>query len=68
MRERVSLSGEEDEAKTSLIDCMKEAGFERYETAGGLVVTLTNKAGVKVKKKKEEKEGDEAEDGDDGEE
>ena len=63
MQERCRLSKEEDEAKDNLIDKMKESGVDRYETPDGLIVTITAKSNVKVKRKKEES-GDEDE-GDD---
>ena len=63
MQERCVLSKEEDEKKTALIEIMKEHGIDRYETADGLVVTITAKSNVKCKKKKdvEEVTDDEAE-------
>ena len=51
MQERCVLSKEEDEKKTALIEIMKEHGIDRYETADGLVVTITAKSNVKCKKK-----------------
>lgn len=60
MQDRVKLSREEDEAKTALIEKMKEHGFERYEYEGK-VVMLTSKSNVKVKaKNKAEENGEEA--------
>jgi hypothetical protein len=53
MMERTQLSKEEDEKKTALIESMREAGLERYETPDGLVITLTAKSNVKAKKKKD---------------
>ena len=58
MQERCKLSKDEDEAKDNLIDKMKEAGFDRYETPDGLVVTITSKSNVKAKRKKDEAGGD----------
>lgn len=54
MMERVGMSKEEDEAKTALIEKMKEHGCDRYETPDGLVVTVLNKSNLKCKKKKDE--------------
>lgn len=56
MRERVKLSKEEDEAKDNLIDKMKENKLDRYESAHGLVVTITHKSNVKVKPKQDAEE------------
>ena len=53
MIDRCKLSKEEAEAKDNLIDKMKENACERYETADGLVVTLTAKANLRCKKKKD---------------
>lgn len=52
MTERCRLSKEEDEGKDNLIDVMKEEGLDRYETAEGLLVTITNKSNVRCKPKK----------------
>lgn len=57
MQERCKLSKEEDEAKDNLIDKMKEARMDRYVTPDGLVVTVTNKSNVKVKKGGDEDSG-----------
>lgn len=65
MQERVKLSKEEDEKKDALIDAMKEAGVERYETPDGLIVTVTNKSNVKCKRKNAESENGDGEEGED---
>ena len=60
MNARCKLSKEEDEAKDTLIDKMKEHKIDLYETPDGLVVSITNKSNVKCKKKSEpDEEGDE---------
>ena len=51
MTARCKLTKEEDEAKDNLIDKMKEHQVDRYETPDGLVVTVTSKSNVKVKRK-----------------
>lgn len=53
MMERCKMSKEEDEAKDNLINKMKEAGLDRYETADSLVVTLTAKSNLRCKKKRD---------------
>ncbi len=59
MQERVKLSGEEDEAKTNLIEKMRSHDLERYEYDGKIVM-IVNKSNVKVKKaKKAEENGEE---------
>lgn len=51
MMERTRLSKEEDEKKTYLIEKMREHGIERYVTPDGLVVTVSSKSNVAVKRK-----------------
>lgn len=59
-KERMAMSEEEDQAKDNLIDKMKEHDMQIYETAEGLVVTLTATANCKTKMKhKGDEEGDE---------
>jgi hypothetical protein len=58
MVERVRLSKQEDDAKDNLIDKMKENGVDRYETPDGLIVTITAKSNVKVKRKAESENGE----------
>lgn len=53
--ERQKLSKEEKQAKVSLIEKMREANMDRYETPGGLIVSLLNDTDVKVAVKKEPK-------------
>lgn len=53
MQERVKLSKAEDEAKDNLIDKMKENKMQLYQTSDGLMVTITAKSNVKVKRKGE---------------
>ena len=57
MQDRCKLSKEEDEKKTALIEVMTKHGLSRYETSDGLVVTVTAKSNVKVKRG--ESDGDE---------
>ena len=65
MMDRVKLSKEEDEAKTNLIEKMKEHGLDRYETASGYVVSIVNMSKVKVKPvKNQEEESDGSDDSD----
>ncbi len=59
MQDRCKLSKEEDEAKTNLIDKMKEHNLAFYECPNGLVVTVTEKSNVKCKKKNAESNGEE---------
>lgn len=59
MTERCGLSKQEDEAKDNLIDKMKEHGVDRYETPHGLVVSITSKSNVKVKRKKDAESAEE---------
>lgn len=68
MMDRCKLSKEEDEAKDSLIDKMKENGVDRYETADGLVVTVTSKSNIKVKRRKDVSANGDEEGDDDGDE
>ena len=56
MQDRCKLSKEEDEKKSALIDVMNQHKLDRYETPEGLVVTVTNKANVKAKRKDQEDE------------
>lgn len=53
MQDRLKLTKEEHEAMDSLVEKMSEHGVERYETADGLVVTITAKSKCKVKKRKD---------------
>jgi hypothetical protein len=46
--ERMALTKDEDEAKTDLIETMKEAGLTRY-VYRDVTVDLTNTSGIKVK-------------------
>ena len=57
MMERTELSKQEDEKKTALIEVMRENKLDQYETAEGIVVTLTAKSNVKAKRKKDATEG-----------
>lgn len=59
MHDRKTAGESEDEAKQSLIMKMKEHGQKRYESANGFVVTITDKANVKCKKKGKEDEAEE---------
>ena len=60
MQDRCKLSKEEDEAKDNLIDKMNKAGLAMYHTVDGLLVTVTSKSSVKVKRTAEsgEENGD----------
>lgn len=49
--ERCKLSKDEDQAKTDLIETMKEYGLDRYHYRE-LTVDLTNKSDIKVKVEK----------------
>ena len=62
MQQRCTLSKEEDEAKDNLIDKMKENDVNLYETADGLMVCITQKSNVKVKKKADPEENGDGED------
>ena len=61
MQARCKLAKEEDEAKDNLTDKMKEHQVDRYETQDGLVVTVTSKSNVKVKRKENGEEDGEDE-------
>ena len=60
MRRRVKLSKEEDEAKTALIEVMKTHNLAQYTTPDGLLVLVTNKSGIKVKRIEEDAGEEEA--------
>lgn len=45
------LAREADENKTALIEAMRAAKTDRYETADGLIVTVTAKSSLKCEKK-----------------
>lgn len=60
MQERITMTKEEDEAKTNLIEKMKAEGLDLYETKHGLVVSILNKSNLKCKKKKDAEEGEES--------
>lgn len=58
MTARCKLSKEEDEAKDNLIDKMTEHKVASYTTPDGLVVAVTDRKNVKVKRKAENGEAE----------
>jgi hypothetical protein len=55
----VLASKAEDEAKDSAIDKMKSHRTTYYESADGIVLTVTDKSNLKSKRKSDSEEGSE---------